>query len=79
MANLTILNNSGKPLVGVLVLAQSQGPDQPQKGMTNRKGIVTFVDVASRTQISVRDHSEQSWFPINQEFRSLRGTREIIY
>lgn len=79
MANLTVLNNSGKPLVGVLVLAQSQGPDLSQKGMTNKLGIVTFEDVASRTQISVRDHAGQSWLPLNQEFRSLRGKRELIY
>ncbi len=79
MAHLTVLNTSGKPLAGVLVLAQSQGPGTPQQGMTNKMGTVTFQDVAGRTRVSVRDHAGKSWIPLAQEFRSLRGTQEIIY
>lgn len=79
MASFTVINNSGKPLAGVLVRANSRLPGFVQKGQTDQKGRISFEDVAARTYVSVRDHIGQSWRLLNQEFRSLRGNLELTY
>lgn len=78
MANITVINEAGKPLHGVHVMTVTCRSLRQTRN-TNKAGKVLLDDVLGRTEVYLRDHAGKPWMCVGNPLRSLKGESVVIY